>query len=390
MRLTDSNKATLFVSGVAVSLLLSTNVHAAKNGLIAYPCRTGESSPGNIIQNICLIDPNKPGATPSDPITSGGNNGLPSWSPDGKILAHTNALNNGMTNIMVMKVKGVDKSGFPIFDAPQPISPGIAPAWSPDGKEIAFSRPSPQPPNALEIWSMRPDGTGQRQLTEQVTEGLELGKRLVTWAPGGQFIAYTLNEFAPGHPPPGPPVHNSVWVTKLVGNKESHELTVGYCNFYNPGAPPEPCFDNLDADGNVIESQPVLDAGAASWSPTGNDIIFWSGLEGFAGQIWKIAKNGKHREQLTLPAKPAAGQPYPNNDDPVWAPDGKKIVFSTNRQDEEVPPPPANCAIQIGNQTQLICALMFVMNADGSDQHFIAWNGPGPSFPGNAAWQPVP
>jgi hypothetical protein len=32
---------------------------------------------------------------------------------------------------------------------------------------------------------------------------------------------------------------------------------------------------------------------------------------------------------------------------------------------------------------------MFVMNADGSDQHFIAWNSFSP-FPGNASWQPVP
>ena len=68
MRLTEcSNKATLFVSGVAVSLLLSTNIHAAgKNGIIAYPCRTA-----GLHQDICLIDPNKPGAAPSSPITSG-------------------------------------------------------------------------------------------------------------------------------------------------------------------------------------------------------------------------------------------------------------------------------------------------------------------------------
>jgi Tol biopolymer transport system component len=78
----------------------------------------------------------------------------------------------------------------------------------------------------------------------------------------------------------------------------------------------------------VIDSQPVLDAGPASWSPTGNNIIFWSGLEGFAGQIWTIPSNGKHREQLTRPDKPPAGLPYPNNDDPGWAPDAKKKSFS--------------------------------------------------------------
>ena len=227
---------------------------------------------------------------------------------------------------------------------------------------------------------MKPDGTDQRQLTDAP----DLGKKLVTWGPGGQFIAYTRTQYAPGRLPL--PVHNSVWVTKLVGNKESHELTV--CN---PGWP-EPCFNNLDANGDVIESQLVFDAGAAFWSPTGNNIIFWSGRENAGGQIWTIPSNGKHREQLTFPEKPPGEPPfYPNNDDPVWAPDGKKIVFSTGRQSDNIPvPPPAACFQDIGNQTLFTCALMFVMNADGSDQHFIAWNGPGPNFPGNASWQPVP
>jgi Tol biopolymer transport system component len=366
-------KATLAVSGLAASLLMSTNVHAgSKNGIIAYPCRSAD-----LYLNICLIDPNMPETSANHPksITSGGDNGLPSWSPDGKMLAYTNAL-NGMATIMVMKVKGVDQSGLPFFDDPQPISSGIAPAWSPDGQEIAFTAPGSTDPETAEIWAMRPDGTNRRQLTD--AQGLN--KRLVAWAPGGQFIAYAQEEPVPLRPSGR---HVSVWVTKLVGNKESDELTAG---FICPGSPPQPCFDNLDADGDVIDGQPVLDAGSPAWSPTGNNIIFWSGLEGVAGQIWSIASNGKHRDQLTFPAKPPAGQQYPNNDDPRWAPDAKKIVFSTNRQNKNIPHPPAPC---IPNPIPVPCSLMYVMNADGSDQHFIAWNSFFP-FPGDAAWQPVP
>ena len=44
-------------------------------------------------------------------------------------------------------------------------------------------------------------------------------------------------------------------------------------------------FENLDTEGNAIPGQPVLDANSPAWSPKGNEIAFWSGLEGSAGQI---------------------------------------------------------------------------------------------------------
>src|SRR3954452_16029557 len=66
----------------AISLLISTSVYAAViNGLIAYSCRSGDSH-----QNICLVNSD---GTGKKQITSGGDNGLPSWSPDGKMLAYT-------------------------------------------------------------------------------------------------------------------------------------------------------------------------------------------------------------------------------------------------------------------------------------------------------------
>jgi hypothetical protein len=60
--------------------------------------------------------------------------------------------------------------------------------------------------------------------------------------------------------------------------------------------------------------------------------------------------------------------PYSISDDPGWSPDGKAILFSTNR----------------GNHPE-----MWVMKANGDDQLRIAYNTAGP-LPGDAAWQPVP
>jgi hypothetical protein len=111
------NKATLSVSGVVVYLLISTNVHAASNGLIAYSCLGAD---GN--QNICLIRPDGTGKVQF--TTSGGFNALPSWSPTGEMLAYTN-LNPqaGTASIVVTNIN--------VFN-PIVISPGLAPAWSPD------------------------------------------------------------------------------------------------------------------------------------------------------------------------------------------------------------------------------------------------------------------
>jgi Tol biopolymer transport system component len=131
---------------------------------------------------------------------------------------------------------------------------------------------------------------------------------------------------------------------------------------------------------------PVVDAGSPAWSAISNKIIFWSGLEGFRGQIWIIDSDGNNRMQLTMPSKPPPQTQltYPNNDDPRWSPDGKKILVSTNRTIVDIPSPPCpdpHCFVQVPE--------MWVMNADGSDQQFIVNNTFGP-LPGDAAWQPVP
>jgi Tol biopolymer transport system component len=116
---------------------------------------------------------------------------------------------------------------------------------------------------------------------------------------------------------------------------------------------------NVDAGGNTINS--AFDANAPDWSRAGDDIAFWSGQESCYGQVWRSKPDGSGRTQLTHAPIPS------HNDDPAWSPDGTKILFSTDRRGTSE---------------------VWMMNSDGSDEHYVATNRPGPG-PGDSAWQPL-
>jgi len=371
--------------GFAACMLTATSAGAAVvNGLIAYPCRTAGDH-----QNICVVNPN---GTDNRQITFDGDNALPAWSPDGTRLAFTHFQQDPSTGNPIFVI-GVLNIKDPL-SSPNYISPGVAPAWSPDGSVIAFTHPSKVSPDTAEIFVMDTTAPQDNNNPQQVTNSPGRQKIGVTWAPDGQSIAYTVSTPDPNNPlrqellPPPPDndpsrsIHNTIEVTSLTG-AHPPEVLMRPEDFTCPG--PSPCFNNLDKNGNVIDSsiyalsQRVLDAGGPAWSPTGNPIIFFSGLEGGRGEIWKINSDGTGRAQLTFPPSPSFGLPYPTADDPGWSPDGTKVFFTSNRTVLDVPFDPFHVPIP----------QIWVMDADGSNLHPVVDSTFGP-LPGRAAWQPIP
>ena len=308
-------------------LVACTSRHATVgNGLIAFPASDADDH-----QQLYLIEPDGSDATQ---ITFDGESSLPSWSPDGQQLVFVTREPNAAPMLTIADADGGNARALVVGDAP---------TWGPDDR-IAFSIGDP-----AEIWVVDAGGGTPTQLTHG---GDHRGRVHASWSGDGSRLVYM--ELAPQDPStddtsngcPALPVQPELWSVAADGSDPRPATTSG--GYYN-----------VDDRGATINS--AFDANAPGWSPASDAIVFWGGQEQCFGQIWSVAHDGSHRVQLT---HAPAGT---HNDDPEFSPDGTKVLFTTDRAGRPE---------------------LWMMNADGSDQHFVAANHPGPG-PGDSAWQPV-
>jgi Tol biopolymer transport system component len=107
------------------------------------------------------------------------------WSPDGTRIA-----------VMILNIKAKPHNGSAIYvlDAdgshlhqvtPMRLNAGN-PDWSPDGKRIAFNS-SFEGQGAVEIYTVRPDGSGLRRLRREPKNSYSFDP---VWSPGGRRLAF--------------------------------------------------------------------------------------------------------------------------------------------------------------------------------------------------------
>jgi Tol biopolymer transport system component len=146
------------------------------------------------------------------PLTAtAGNNLEPAWSPRGDRIAFVST--RAQRGIYVMRADGSEPT--------LAIAGGVGgPAWAPDASRIAFSRD-------YDIWTMRPDGSDQRRVTNRggITGPLT-DARDPAWSPDGRWIVFADVD-------PGRGTAYGLFVVAATGGPE-RLLSYGYQDSVDP------------------------------------------------------------------------------------------------------------------------------------------------------------
>lgn len=181
-----------------------------------------QSLKGRAVADIALINSDGTGLRL---LTKGdGNNGFPSWSPDGKQIVYR-ASDGAKRGLFIMNVETGESTPL--------LTGGNAdnfPAWSPVEDRIAFTS---YRDGDYDIYTIEPDGTGLKRLTSTLGNDAHC-----TWSPDGKWIAFSsqrqgFKDEAPLHPFNAQP-YGDIYVMRADGS-DVRQLTDDQFEKATPG-----------------------------------------------------------------------------------------------------------------------------------------------------------
>jgi TolB protein len=257
------------------------------------------------------------------------------------------------------------------------------PAYSADGRKLAFESYAS---GSSEAYTMNADGTSMRRLTFRSQEEFQ-----AAWSPDGTNIVFQA----------GAGADFDILKVKSDGSDRTGALlTVDPANDGRPNYSPDGTKIAIDSNGriagqssdiflmdpNLGDTAPLVNLTPTTpsqdrhpnYSPDGKKIVFQSNRD----TVGPITRENNNLEIYTMNAAdgsdvtrltfnnandPATAVNDASDSDPIWSPDGRKILFQSGRADGDTE--------------------VFTMNVDGSSVKRLTNN---PGFDGRCDWQPIP
>jgi hypothetical protein len=256
-----------------------------------------------------------------------------SWSPGGERIAHTvqHLVERPggafvAQEVHVARTDGGDDVRL-TTDGGRDDASNTSPAWSPDGGLIAWLKVQPQ---VTALWTMRPDGTEQRELARFATSMTR-----PRWSPDGTRLMTVLG---------GPAVARITLVPR--GGGASFALTPEGEGDLEPDWSPDGSriafvtagrIAVMNADGTARRLVSTVAGRDPRWSPDGSSIAF-TGLRTFGepggrfgppvrNDLFVVAADGSGERRLTGPLGTEYGGTIPGGYAPVWWPDGARLMY---------------------------------------------------------------
>jgi Tol biopolymer transport system component len=231
----------------------------------------------------------------------------PDWSPDGSRILFVRL--NQSNGMGRIWIMNADGTDQRRLASDAPGYRDYQPRYTPDGRQIVFMRCSPND-GLCAIWIMRSDGTHRHLIVPFIEAPNEVNNFFPDVSPDGRRIAFTRFGFHG--------VASQVWVAQING-RNAHPLTA-----------------------------PRLEAFGPNWSPDGSRIGFSSNSNRWQSAIYVMRADGTGVTRL-------ATSKWPNSNIlSSYSPGGGQVAFSSDRRHPD-----------------LCCLELFVMRANGSQQHLV-------------------
>lgn len=237
------------------------------------------------------------------------------WSPDGSKIAF-GLLDRGTNTIWLADSAGANAKQL-TTEGQEQLGGDLTP-WSPDGSELIYTS---NRTGTGDIWVLPVNGGKPRQLTRDVRDD-----NSPTWSPDGKWVAFISKRGR----------QTDVWVVPAAGGTELRVTDdvaeedglqwIGKSSklAFHTGAEARGLWAMTVADGKERRITPdSIRVGAFDVSPNGTEVVYQVLRGGGVSELWVIPLAGSASRTLVSGTA--------DNFDPDWSPDGKTILFQSNR-----------------------------------------------------------